>query len=132
MKRFLSVVVLAAVALAVVLPAPASAIIRGVSFANHTSHCVWMTIYHDDMGWEIYGDAARRPRHIRSGVTFVIDSTYTQNVKVRAQVERNADCSGGTIDDTYTTFNSSPSAHSVKPVAYLRGQPGAFTWSWNH
>jgi hypothetical protein len=116
MKSPLRFLILAAAALCVAAPAAAKPTPKppkgqlgvNVRVTNRTQHCAWVTIYFARFytPWAIAHDPHNRPRFVH------VDSYYDFNIlipdvlpaspaeiKVRTEVMRNADCSGGQIAD---------------------------------
>jgi len=88
------------------LKAPAWAIY--LTLDNNSNSCAWITIYRATfyLPWSIVGEAEGRPRFVRPHAKQVFGFVFPQTpvpvpgeMKVRAEVTRNADCSGGTIRD---------------------------------
>ena len=82
---------------------PLAANASNVMLKNDTAHCAWVTVYtaYGLTRWEIVSGAHGRPRHVKAGVSQQFMLPQEPEMKVRAEVLRNADCSGGTIADVY-------------------------------
>jgi hypothetical protein len=80
-----------------------------VRVTNRTKHCAWVTIYFARFytPWTIAHEPYNRPRFVRDDAFFDFRGILIPDVlpaspgeiKVRAEVMRNADCSGGQIAD---------------------------------
>lgn len=94
-----------------------------VSVVNRSATCAWVTIYwgRPHTMWHIEGETPQsRPQFVHKGKYHVFPVIFRNpthiplpmEVKVRAEFQRNADCTGGTIAD-----------HSAarKPVGHDRG-----------
>lgn len=126
MKTFLRSVALA-VALVVVggllASPPASANINGVTVFNKSDRCAWITIYWAPNFYIPYMIAnrndAERPQFVKPGESHKFPTGDVAEMKVRAEVTKNADCSGGTIKDTYDIRKDSNSEKSLQLKAHL-------------
>lgn len=142
MKSPLRLPVLAAAILsltAIAIAAPAPKPLKGplgvnVHVANHTRNCAWITIYFARFytPWAIASDPHNRPRfvHVNAYYDFgvVIADVLPKSpgeIKVRAEVMRNADCSGGRIADisveNKSVFGDQGAGHLKKLVSRLTG-----------
>jgi hypothetical protein len=83
--------------------APLAARAGNVMIKNETGHCAWVTVYtaYGMTRWEIVSGQYGRPRHVMPGVSQQFMFPQEPELKVRAEVARNADCSGGNIADVY-------------------------------
>jgi len=82
---------------------PLAARAGNVSVKNDTQHCAWVTAYtaYGMTRWEIVSDEHGRPRWVRPGVNQQFMLPQEPELKLRAEMTRNADCSGGVIADVY-------------------------------
>jgi hypothetical protein len=84
---------------------PATVVV--VRVTNQSNTCAWVTIYWATFytPWSIAGDAHNRPRFVHKGGFYDFAITVANpmpvpipaEIKVRTEVTRNADCSGGTL-----------------------------------
>lgn len=83
--------------------APLAARAGNVSIKNDTGHCAWVTVYtaYGLTRWEIVEDQYGRPRFVKPGANQQFAFPLEPELKVRAEITRNADCSGGNIADVY-------------------------------
>lgn len=123
MKKITLVAVMALMCLA---PAGAQSVkqtVVNVSVSNRSATCAWVTIYwgRPHTAWHIEGETPQsRPQFVHKGKYHVFPVIFRNTtpmplpmeIRVRAEFQRNADCSGGTIAD-----------HSAdrKPVGHDRG-----------
>lgn len=110
MKRITLVAVLALLCLA---PSGAQSVkqtVVNVTVANNSATCAWVTIYwgRPHLPWQIEGETPQsRPQFVHKGKYHVFPVIFRNTtpvalpmeIKVRAEFQRNADCSGGTIAD---------------------------------
>jgi hypothetical protein len=91
--------------LSIAAPRPAQAEISGIRVQNLTDKCAWITTYASEsyMPWKIVGTPQRVKPHSSVGSYF----GYHPDVKVRAEVKANPDCSGNNIHDTYDIIKGS-------------------------
>ena len=96
MKRWLPIAALIAASLT---PIAAPAASTAVEVHNTSKSCAWITIYasYPGLPWAIVVP----PVSLRAGQShlFKLGSRYYTDVKARAEVKKNADCSGGNIAD---------------------------------
>jgi len=83
--------------------ASATKLLHTVTLTNKTTKCAWITMYQStnlSMGWHIISSAGSQPQWLRAGQThvFVVNA---EQVKARAEIKANDDCTGATIVDTY-------------------------------
>jgi len=80
-------------------PIAASAAVTAVEVRNTSNACAWMTIYasHPGLPWAIAAPAFS----LRAGQSYLVSLTSGRwsEVKARAEVKKNADCSGANIAD---------------------------------
>ena len=110
MKKIALVAVLALFCLA---PSEAQSVkqtVVNVSVINHSATCAWVTIYwgRPHTTWHIEGETPQsRPQFVHKGKYHVFPVIFRNTtpislpmeIKVRAEFQRNADCTGGTIAD---------------------------------
>jgi hypothetical protein len=103
MKRFLALATLMAVAFVALSPSIARAVVNGVTIENHTSKCAWITVYTSDRldpTWSIFKGRGSEPQFLKPGAKYTFMMVHSE-VKIRAEVKQNADCTGHNIADTY-------------------------------
>jgi hypothetical protein len=83
---------------------PGATLLSRVTVINRTNKCAWITIYTSttlDTTWhKLSSPDASRPQWLRPGETR-ISPVNDEQVKVLAEVKEHADCTGGTIRETY-------------------------------
>jgi hypothetical protein len=104
MQRFLFAFASAATLAFSVAAPPAQATVSYVTVKNTSGSCAWITLYeaaHPLLPWKIVTSRYGRPRFLKPGSSdgFPINAPYPTDVKVRAEVKRDRDCSGHTIAD---------------------------------
>jgi len=110
MNKTLAVAVLAATFLSSVAAKPdahpkvGTTLLAQVTLINRTDKCAWITIYTStalDPTWHKRSSpAASAPQWLKPGETR-ISPINDEQVKVLAEVKERADCTGGTIRETY-------------------------------
>jgi hypothetical protein len=117
MKRFAWMLALT-VAAGAMAPSAALAYVRSVKVVNTSANCAWITVYRDDMGWEILG-GDNRPREMAPGGS----RTFTmanQAIKVLAETMHSAKCDTSHGPALDKVFHGSIQMVS-HPVATLTG-----------
>lgn len=110
MNKTFAVAVLAATLLSLVAAKPdakphvGTTLLYQVTVINRTNKCAWITIYKStalDTTWhKLSSPDASRPQWLKPGETRV-SPVNAEQVKVLAEVKEHADCTGGTIRETY-------------------------------
>jgi hypothetical protein len=106
MKRLFTFAALIAVAVSMACTTPANAFTGGVTIKNETTKCAWITMYFASFytPWDIahhLPDKSDAPRWLKPGETSKWPMGAEREMKIRAEVKQNADCTGPTIADTY-------------------------------
>ncbi len=85
------------------LAVPLAASASNAMVKNDSGHCAWVTAYtaYGMTRFEIVQDPNGRPRYVKPGVSQQFMLPMEPEMKLRAEITRNADCSGGTIADVY-------------------------------
>lgn len=85
------------------LAVPMAARASNLVVKNDTAHCAWVTVYtaYGMTRFEIVSDEHGRPRFVRPGIAQQFMLPLEPEMKARAEIMRNPDCSGGTIADVY-------------------------------
>jgi hypothetical protein len=87
---------------------PASAHVGSVDVINQSDACAWVTVY-SSYGtldtWTILAGSNSSPRFVKPGEKWSMGTTSgTNEVKILAEVTKQADCKGGTVGTPYDTF----------------------------
>jgi hypothetical protein len=111
-----------AVVLSMVLPTPALANVDTVTIKNESNKCAWVTIYFASFytPWEIVErPEASKPQFLKPGEEHHFGIGHETEIKIRAEVKANADCTGSTIADTYDIKKDSNGKKSLYMNAHL-------------
>jgi hypothetical protein len=109
-----------------IVPAQAHAITH-IELKNTSSSCAWVTFYSSyamNPTWSI-ATGALRPRFLKPGEALGGPVDWSE-VKLRAEVTKNSDCSGGQIADVYDVFKDNRSAIYLKKEAILTNPNGHY------
>jgi hypothetical protein len=133
MNRLFTIGAAIAIAFSMLSPAPARANIDTVTIKNNSDKCAWVTIYFASFytPWEIVNrPEASKPQFLRPGQEHFFGIGHETEIKIRAEVTKNADCSGGTIGDTYDVRKDGNGKASLYLKAHLvnNGRGGYNLW----
>lgn len=121
LQRIALAAIVIAFAVPVGAPAPAGAYqaqhyFDKVFLTNHTDKCAWITVYTASAFtmWAIVNsNEQNRPQWLKPHESKGFYFYESAEVKVRAEVKQNPDCSGPTIIDTYDIRKNPTSAHQT-------------------
>ena len=122
MNRLFTIAASIAMVLAMLLPAPALANVDTVTIKNESNKCAWVTIYFASFytPWEIVNRPEKsKPQFLRPGEEHFFGIGHETEIKIRAEVKANADCTGGTIADTYDIKKDGNGKSSLYMKAHL-------------
>jgi hypothetical protein len=110
---------------------PASAHIGSVRVINQSDTCAWMTVYSSSGSadtWTILEGAFSRPRFVKPGERWDMGTTSgTNELKILAEVTKDAECHGGTIQTPYETYKKTDGDSYITRVdGYLRKVDGRY------
>lgn len=109
LQRFLFTAAIVSVLAAISTPVPVRAVgsdtfYDAVYVTNHSDRCAWITLYTANyaiQAWSIETGGNTRPQWLRPHAYLALTGFRAGEVKVRAEVKANVDCSGSTVVDTY-------------------------------
>ena len=124
MKQF----VLAAIALfvaSIAIPQTAGAYIESTGITNKTDKSAWITVYYSSPAspWSIYPGT---PHCLKAGESVGWGINKKSEIKIRAEVKANADCSGPNIADTYDVRKTGITSQPSHPTARLQLDGNAY------
>jgi hypothetical protein len=130
MKKAITCAVFAA-ALVAAAVLPASAHVASVDFINQSDTCAWVTVYSSNGSldtWTILAGGNSTPRFVKPGVKWSMGTTSgTNEVKILAEVTKQADCNGGTIQTPYETYKKTDGDTYLSRIdGYLRKVDGRY------
>jgi hypothetical protein len=130
MKKAITCAVFAA-ALVAAAVLPASARVGSIDFYNQSDTCAWVTVYSSSGSadtWTILEGAFSRPRFVKPGVKWSMGTTSgTNEVKILAEVTKDAECHGGTIQTPYETYKKTDGDSFISRIdGYLRKVDGRY------
>ena len=111
---------------------PALAYPQAVTVTNGTSKCAFVSVYEAAKGlpWEIPLRLDSKPRYIKPGQNYRFMLNRRSELKVRAEVTRYADCSGGELADVSNRNSYIDHTHDAMPEASLIERDGEFHVVW--
>jgi hypothetical protein len=120
---------------AVLLPSfalPALAYPQAVIVTNGTAKCAFVSVYEAGKGlpWEIPLRLDSKPRYIKPGQNYRFTLNRRSELKVRAEVTRYADCSGGELADVSNRNSDMDYTRDTTPEASLVERDGDFHVQW--
>ncbi len=99
---------------------------------NESDKCAWITMYFATMytPWDIFHHLPEgKPQFLRPGHEHLFAMGAASEMKIRAEVTKNADCSGPTIADTYDIRkDSSKTYENYKAHLVNNGRGGYNLW----
>jgi len=116
-----------AVAMSLGFAGSAQANINSFVFKNESTNCAWVTLYSSytmNPTWSIAG-GNHRPRLVRPGESFGGPVDWGE-VKARAEVYGNKECTGGKIADVEAVYKDNKSATHTPRVGTLLNPHGHF------
>jgi hypothetical protein len=128
MNRLSTLVAVLGIALAMLFPAAAQARIDGVTIENHSTRCAWITVYWAEFyhPFEIVNYSDSKPQFLRPGAKHHFGLAHPAEVKIRAEVTKNADCTGGMIADTYDVRKDSSKASLYLNAGLFNNDRGSY------
>ena len=111
---------------------PARANPQAVIVTNGTSKCAFVSVYEAAKGlpWEIPLRLDSKPRYIKPGQNYRFTLNRRSELKVRAEVARYADCSGGELADVSNRNSDIDHTRDTIPEASLIERGGDFSVLW--
>jgi hypothetical protein len=118
--------------LATAFALPALAYPQAVVVTNGTSKCAFISVYEAGKGlpWELPLRLDSKPRYVKPGENYRFFLNRRPELKVRAEVTRYANCTGGELADVSNRNSDVDHTRDTIPEASLVEREGDFHVQW--